>query len=380
MRLEEFLDKKSLYYDKIDYDIIKFSWGIVKEHIKLPFIIHIIGTNGKGSTGRLLASFLNQNGKKVLHYSSPHILKFNERIWINGSDSSDLQLNKAHEELQNILPKKYLEKLTYFEYTTLLGLLLSSGMDYLVLEAGLGGEFDATNVVKNNLTILTAVGLDHQSFLGDTIKDITLTKVRSCDNTLIVTEQSNSEVYEILDNEFKDKIKIIRVDQQSIELPCSFAQDLPGFLRSNLKTVVYTLHYLQEDAEKDFILPKLNGRYEKITSNITLDVGHNPLAANALAGQLKKDNKKIVLIYNSFKDKDYNGVLAILKPYIEKVLIISCEDQRILEKEQLTNSLEKLGMAYSDFEVSKMDKQKDYLVFGSFSVAESFLKETGFEK
>ena len=78
-----------------------------------------------------------------------------KRIWINGKDSTDLELDFGHEKLQNILSPELLDKLTYFEYTTLLGLLLSSERDYVVLEAGLGGEFDATNVVKNDLSVLT---------------------------------------------------------------------------------------------------------------------------------------------------------------------------------------------------------------------------------
>ena len=93
-----------------------------------------------------LASYLSKKSFKTVHYSSPHILKFNERIWLDGRDSSDLELEIAHKTLQDILDTYLLEKLTYFEYTTLLALVLSSSLDYLVLEAGLGGEFDATNV------------------------------------------------------------------------------------------------------------------------------------------------------------------------------------------------------------------------------------------
>ena len=131
------------------------SWNILKHHITLPYVIHIVGTNGKGSTGRYLAHILYEKKYKVLHYSSPHILEFNERIRINGKDSTNEQLESAHIKLQKILPINILNKLTYFEYTTLLAFVLSDSLDYLVLEAGLGGEFDATNVVKNNLSLFT---------------------------------------------------------------------------------------------------------------------------------------------------------------------------------------------------------------------------------
>lgn len=162
--LEEVLNHKTMYYDKIDFSIVKKSWDILSSQITLPFVIHIVGTNGKGSTGRFLAYYLNKKSFKTLHYSSPHILKFNERIWINAEDSSDEQLNFAHKKLQELLPLELLKLLTYFEYTTLLAIVLSDNLDYLVLEAGLGGEFDATNVVPNNLSLITTIDLDHQSF------------------------------------------------------------------------------------------------------------------------------------------------------------------------------------------------------------------------
>lgn len=175
--LTEFLELKTLYYDKIDFNTIKVAWEFLRLYVRLPYVIHIVGTNGKGSTGRFLAHHLHCLGYETLHYSSPHILKFNERIWINGNDVTNEALQNAHETLQEILPLYIIEKLTYFEYTTLLALLLSSKMDYLVLEAGLGGEFDATNVVINDLSLITAIDLDHQQFLGDTIKDIASTKL-----------------------------------------------------------------------------------------------------------------------------------------------------------------------------------------------------------
>ena len=142
VNLEEFLEHKTLYYDKIDFTVVKSSWQILSQKIKLPFVIHIVGTNGKGSTGRFLAHYLHKKDLKVLHYSSPHIVKFNERIWINGNDVKDEELEVAHKFLQDLYDVEILQKLTYFEYTTLLAFYLSKDFDYLVLEAGLGGEFE----------------------------------------------------------------------------------------------------------------------------------------------------------------------------------------------------------------------------------------------
>ncbi|RLA81211.1 MAG: bifunctional folylpolyglutamate synthase/dihydrofolate synthase [Epsilonproteobacteria bacterium] len=368
--LVKFLDKKTLYYDKIDYDVIAKSWSILKNYIKLPFVIHIIGTNGKGSTGRFLASFLNQQNKTVLHYSSPHILKFNERIWINGEDISDNKLNQAHSKLQEILPITLIKKLTYFEYTTLIALLLSSNMDYLVLEAGLGGEFDATNVVKNDFTVIPSIGLDHQDFLGDTIEEIATTKMRSCDNSFILGLDISQKVLDVKDDILKNKNEIF-IDK-NIELSDKHKQ-LPKYLQNNLLLSLRVLRYL-DFKDFNYKLPLLFGRFQKITQNITIDVGHNPLAAKVILQELKQNNKKIILVYNSYKDKDYTSVLNILKPIIKEVQIINCKDDRMVQKDILVEILNNLSINIKTFDIMNLSIENDYLIFGSFIVVEEFLK------
>ena len=371
MQLKEFLEHKTLYYDKIDYDIIKKSWAVLSTHIKLPYIIHIIGTNGKGSTGRFLSSFLSQSGFKTLHYSSPHIKEFNERIWLNGADIDNQILEEIHNIIFNILPQAYLDKLTYFEYTTLLALYASNDIDYLVLEAGLGGEFDATNVVDNDLTILTSIGMDHQNFLGNTIEEITLTKIKSCDKKILISEQKNQEVYQIVYDLFENKREIYETLKCNIDIS-TYQNKIPSYLLSNLKTALCALKILDIKII-DYELPKLFGRFEKIKSNIIIDVGHNPLAASAIAAELKKENKKIILIYNSFEDKDYKNVLDILKPYIEEIQIIKCDDKRIVNEKILIETIKKLQINYQEFKMSNLRNNKYYLVFGSFAVVENFL-------
>ena len=366
--LSSFLDNKTLFYKKIDYDVISQAWEIISSKVNLPYIIHIVGTNGKGSTGRYLASFLTQLDFKVLHYSSPHIIKFNERIWINGEDSSDEQLDFAHQKLQSLLPQDIIEKLTYFEYTTLLAFILSDSLDYLVLEAGLGGEFDATNVVKNDLTLVTTIGLDHTEFLGDTIVDIAKTKMRSCDKAYIIGKQVSPIEVEEARHEVLNKKEQLKF-QDNIELP-SQAQNLPKYLKSNLKLVLSALEYLNLN-KKDFKVPELFGRCQNISENITIDVGHNSLAATVLLRQFA--NKKITLVYNSYKDKDYNEVLQILKPILDEVNIIKCDDERMIESSELVSVCNTLSISVKKFE--KIDDNKQYLIFGSFKVVEEFLRE-----
>lgn len=374
--LGEVLNHKTMYYDKIDFSTVKNSWDIISKHINLPYAIHIVGTNGKGSTGRFLSHYLVKKNFKTLHYSSPHILKFNERIWINGKDSSDEELNYAHKKLQELLPIELLRILTYFEYTTLLAIILSDGLDYLVLEAGLGGEFDATNVVPNDLSLITTIDLDHQSFLGNTIEEIAITKMRSVDKKMLIGYQINQEVYACaievqkqLKSEFNKDI-IIQVVKEFDKY--SLNEKFATYLKTNLHLVIECLNELSIEIDLDiFDDVNLFGRCQKIAPNITIDVGHNPLAAKVLLKEF--ENKKINLIYNSYEDKDYKEVLTILKPIIKNIMILDIDDKRIVEKNNLLEICQSLNIIPTNFE--KIEENTEYLVFGSFLVVEKFLKE-----
>ncbi len=379
--LSEFLEYKTLYYDKIDFSIVNRSWEILSSKIKTPYVIHIVGTNGKGSTGRFLAHYLNKKDFKVLHYSSPHIVKFNERIWINGSDVSDEVLNTAHNFLQEIYDTELLKKLTYFEYTTLLALYLSKDMDYVVLEAGLGGEFDATNVIENNLSLITTIDLDHQSFLGNSVEEIAQTKMRSVDNKMIIGYQIHDEVYSSA-NEVKKQIKeqrntdinIIKVEDFNKYL---LNNNFASYLKRNIHLVLRCLEELNIEIDLSiFDDVKLFGRCQKIAPNVTIDVGHNPLAARALQNEFK--DRKITLIYNSYADKDYKEVLRILKPIINKIIIIPIEDKRIVDKNNLLEIIKELNIIQSNS--LEINKNEEYLVFGSFLVVEKFLTLIGFNE
>lgn len=179
MTLEKYLSEKPLYYDEIDYSRMPRVYEKIKSSLSLPKIIHIIGTNGKGTTGRFLASALHSIGFNTGHYTSPHILEFNERVWINGEDASYELLEKSHQELQNLLTTLDSDSLSYFEYTTLLAMIAFGECEYIVMEAGLGGEFDATAVFPKCLTIVTPIALDHEAFLGSNIQEIATTKLNA---------------------------------------------------------------------------------------------------------------------------------------------------------------------------------------------------------
>ncbi len=377
MNLDKFLENKPLFYDEIDYQRFPKIFHSIKHHFKIPKIIHLVGTNGKGTTGRFLATALFNLGYKVGHYTSPHIMKFNERVWLNGVDVSDETLQIEHIKLSNILDKNHLDELSYFEYTTLLAMKIFADYDYVVLEAGLGGEFDATAVFDKVLTLVTPIDIDHQAFLGDTIKEIATTKLNAIQNNAIIASQKHLEVYEIT-NKMSKKYNIKKIenildknDLKSIK-NISKKLNLVKYLENNLSLAICALKFLNiEYKESDFKNSKLFGRLSEINENILIDVGHNPLAATSILNQLKPN--KYILIYNSFKDKDYNQILSILKPIILNVEIIDIDGQRVESINKLQKVLNDLKIKYTKFKEVKPNKK--YLVFGSFSVVEQFMKE-----
>jgi len=377
-QLEAFLNTKSLHYDKIDYTAMPKIWESVKHYFSLPKIIHIIGTNGKGSTGRFLAEYLYRSGFSCGHFSSPHIKRFNERFWKNANEATDTLLEEAHKKLISILPKAFRESISYFEYSALLAAVLFEDCDYAIFEAGLGGEYDATNVFKKELSLVTAIGYDHEEYLGDSLKDIALTKLNSIEKYAILGEQKNKEVQEIAYLLAKKKgLKIFGykefLNEQEIKSIENFISDegFAHFFVQNLSLAMSSVKFLGFDIKVELLKGvEIFGRCQKIAPNITIDVGHNPLAALAIKKNFS--DKSVTLIYNSYKDKKFKKILSILKPIIKEVEVLPLDNKRALKYEQLSEVLNELSLKHSKF--SDVKKSKEYLVFGSFSVVEEFLK------
>ena len=376
--LEDFLFAKPLYYDEIDYTRMPRIYDKVKSNFTNPKIIHLIGTNGKGTTGRFLATALYSLGFNTGHYTSPHILEFNERIWKNGKNIDNDSLEKAHIELQSILSQDDSNALSYFEYTTLLSLLVYKECEYIVMEAGLGGEHDATAVFDKILTLVTPISFDHEAFLGDSIKAIAQTKLNAIQNNAILAAQKEQDVYSVSDILSKEKYIDIKKYNQMLDADdnkkiAKIAKNLKlsNYLVENLSHSISALKFLNiEYCEDDFTDARLFGRLTDFSDNIIIDVGHNPLAAEAIRDSLFPN--KYVLVYNSYKDKDYKKILEILKPIIQHVEIITIKDKRAETNARLKRTLNDLEIEYSTFK--SVNQNIKYLVFGSFSVVEAFIK------
>ena len=376
--LDNFLKNKPLFYKEIDRARMPNAFKFVQGAFKIPKIIHVVGTNGKGSTGRFLAQMLARN-HSVGHYTSPHIFEFRERFWINGAVASADALETAHERLIKILPPEVARSLSYFEYATLLCAALFEGCDFFVCEAGVGGEFDATNVFNKRLSVFTPIGFDHTALLGDTLEQIATTKFNAMADVALMNDDMSELCAGIarriaakkgatlkfasqnLTNDDKNEIKI-------------YAEKfgLPEFLRSNLtlsssafKELGFSLNLANLGALS------LGGRCEKIAPNVTIDVGHNEMAAQALVKRFA--GKKLNLIFNAFADKDIKAVLKAIKPIVKKTYIIEYETPgRELATAQVKEALHQLDMEFADFTDVRADEE--YLAFGSFYLVEAFLK------
>lgn len=376
MNFQKYLDAKPLYYDEIDYSRMPRVYEKIQHALKIPKIIHLIGTNGKGTTGRFLAAALFANGYSVGHYTSPHILEFNERVWVNGSNASNEKLQNAHEELQKLLSKEDADALSYFEYTTLLAMLIFKECEFVVMEAGLGGEHDATAVFPKILTLVTPIAYDHEAFLGTDIKQIATTKLNAIQKSAIIAKQPFGEVYDIAKS-LADK-NIIRVEELLDEedrkniLAIGEKLSLAPYLAQNLSLGIAALKFLGVSYQADdFTNARLFGRLSRIAENILVDVGHNALGASSIAEALSPE--KFTLIYNSYRDKNYKEILSLLKPLVLSVEIIEVANQRVEEIEKIQKALEDLNIKHTIFKEIK--EEQNYLVFGSFSVVEKFLKE-----
>ena len=358
------------------------AYAMLKPHIKQPLTIHVVGTNGKGSTGRIMATLLHEAGKRVGHFSSPHIMKFNERIWLEGEDSSDEQLEEAHEKLYAILGQEMSDALSYFEYTTLLAFVAMEELDVMVLEAGLGGEFDATNVCSKALSVITPIGLDHQDFLGDTIESIARTKLNSIDKKALIALQVYDEVYKVADEVAKEKgTTIYKVESEPFDelLTITEALGWADYLYENAKLATKALDILELSYKLESLKEvKLFGRFYPLLPNVTIDVGHNLLGAKALSRALKKKYKdeKVILVYNTLDDKDYESILLEFKESVKSVELIHISTQRAVKEENLKEVLDKLDITYRSFD--GIVNNENYFVFGSFYVVEAFLKKIEF--
>jgi dihydrofolate synthase/folylpolyglutamate synthase len=314
-------------------------------------IIHIAGTNGKGSTCNLLASVLQESGYKVGLFTSPHLVDFRERIRINevvipeNEVVSFVMANKKAFEAINA---------SFFEWSTALAFYYfeAQKVDVVVLETGLGGRLDSTNIVKPILTVITQIGIDHTQFLGDTLEKIATEKAGIIKRSIpCVVAFGNEEI----SNVFKDKAKEMSIDLKIVkEIPNENNTGLLGdYQRYNAATVLESCNVLLaqgflisnetiESGLKNVLKNTgFRGRWEKLQNNPTViaDIGHNLNGISQLVKQLSAERKKyneLHIVFGMVADKDLSAIVEIL-PKDVNYYLCSPKIQRALPVEDLVN-------------------------------------------
>ncbi|WP_104753329.1 folylpolyglutamate synthase/dihydrofolate synthase family protein [Helicobacter salomonis] len=351
--------------------------------------IQIIGTNGKGSTGRFITLLLEQAGLKVLHFTSPHLLSFRERFYTQGSIIPENALQEAHAHLHKYLHKLRLDShISYFEYATLLAVVLAQDCDLMVAEAGLGGALDSTTHLHARCALVcTPISLDHTDRLGSTLSEIAHTKLAAMgslepNTPIILAPQDPSVQMQAQEMATSHSLPLFLVNPPS-PTACIYANHYayPLFLAQNLQTALDSLEVLQLPHNPATIPPlDLRGRFEILESNLILDVVHNVGGAKVLKEALQQNFKdqKIHLVYNSYARKDVRSILECLRSVIARVWVFKVEDIQIMELEKLEDLLEKLHLAWEIFSWKKFYALKEenlWVVGGSFSVVGTFLRE-----
>jgi len=282
--------------------------------------IHIAGTNGKGSSANMIASVLKESNYKVGLYTSPHLIDFRERIKINGKKISKFYVIKFVNENFLFLKKN---KFSFFEITFALAISFFSRkeVDYAVIETGLGGRLDATNIIKPIVSLITNVGLDHQQFLGDSLEQIAYEKAGIIKkNTPIVISEFNKKTYPV----FK-KIAEKNYAKLFLAKKSNFSTDLNGDYQSlNIDGVVKTIEIIDKEIinngklKKGLLNVKKNmgfqGRWDVLGNNplVIADAAHNFNAILSVLNQLKKNSKKVHFIFGLSNDKKIENFTKIL--------------------------------------------------------------------
>ncbi len=333
--------------------------------------IHVAGTNGKGSTCAYLKSILSLK-YKVGFYTSPYVICFNERIEINDSYISDLDIVKYSNILYD-LSKRILEEdndiVTFFELTTLMCFMYfkDQKIDIAVIECGMGGLLDATNIINSEMQIITNVGYDHMQSLGNTLEEIAMHKLGIIRKDKLLITCYNNQLHQLFIDKSNDicELKEIKLEEDIANIKISqytefkvfntkFKVSLLGIHQAyNATLAIYAILRLNEfikdmdlfftikEIKRGLLNAKWPGRLEKIKDNplVYIDGAHNIDGINALINSLDviKKKKKVKIIFTALKDKAYLEMIDILKKKSDELIITTIDDQRAINLDEFAN-------------------------------------------
>ena len=376
--------------------------------------IHVAGTNGKGSCVEIVANILRVQGYKVGKFLSPHLIKYNERISINGENISDNEMKNLIEELKPVIDEYEANegsKITLFELETMMALLYfyRKNVDFVILETGLGGLYDCTNVITKPLvSIITSIGYDHMNILGDTLPKIAFQKagiVKPNSNTVIF--EQTPDVDDVFKNECMKKNNQLYIVRECDISNYKYDNNLQYFdykdmtgLAVNLKGMVQiknasicieAINVLRkngyeisdESVRKGLKTVIHRARMEKLSDKpfIVYDGAHNEPAMRNLKDmvQMYYSDLKRVYIVSILKSKDYRKMLKILAEDKEGKFIFTSgnDSDRYVDKGELYNCMREyanedricvMNLEDAIFSTKEFEENTVNLVVGSFYV------------
>ncbi|MET1255610.1 bifunctional folylpolyglutamate synthase/dihydrofolate synthase [Aliikangiella maris] len=370
-------------------------------------VIIVGGTNGKGSVVAALEALARINHLAVACYTSPHLIRFNERIRIDGDDVSDEQLVTAFEKIE-LVRQSLNVALTFFEFTTLAALWIVK-FQYpqtalLVLEVGLGGRLDAVNLVSSNVSVITTVAKDHTAWLGSTLFEIATEKAGIIKHNCqaLIGDQPTfdlvRQVCHIKESQYQ-QLQLVSTPNEQEQLQIDNSQFNPFQLLAQnvmLAKQAFELLFADKNSSLSDFLPKIKiqGRFQRISNGITtlVDVAHNPQAVTRLLSQLNLSRQsgelpagRIFAICGMMADKAIAEVLQVLDPFIHQWIFCDLNLPRAISSKDLyalyvkhhmqerANRAQSVAEAYQ-MVLTQADKNDLVLVFGSFITVADMIK------
>ncbi|MDG6246758.1 bifunctional tetrahydrofolate synthase/dihydrofolate synthase [Glaesserella parasuis] len=379
-----------------------------------PYVITVAGTNGKGSTCKLLEIALLKAGLKVGVYSSPHLIHYNERVRIQGQAVGNADLIATFDYIE----QHKSASLTYFEFGTLaaLDLFRKAKVDVAILEVGLGGRLDATNIVDPDFAVITSIDIDHVEFLGDNREAIGREKAGIFRPNIPVVIGESDCPQSILDHakelqchvfrrdiDWKFSVESDRLQWQSKTK--SLTVPLPKIPQPNCATALAVLTQLPFELSDEILVQavaeaQMTARFQLLgeqdfatfsqnrpLAQVIIDVGHNPHAARYLADRLAEwiqSNRKIYAVFSALVDKDLSGIVEPLEELIDEWHCAGLQGYRgqsgtEVKSKLLTALPNAKAVAYENvIEASQVlfetaNEQDIILVFGSFHTVADFV-------
>ncbi len=323
---------------------------LLREYLAFPdhgvTVIHVAGTNGKGSTCAMIDSIARACGRRSGLFTSPHLVDFRERVRVSGVEIPGEECAGMLTELRGICEAMETHP-TFFEITLALAMrrFRECGCELIVLETGMGGRLDATTAVPADVCVITPIGLDHTQWLGGTLAEIAREKAGIfVEGKPAVSAPQEAEAAAVLEKEANRT----RAPLEFVTEPLSgYTVALPGeHQRWNAALAVAAAHRaglpLREDVLR-YGLERVSwpGRFERIRPGVVLDGAHNPHAAKVLADTWRAEfgETKAALVFGAVAEKDIRGILDSLAPLAERIFICPVDTPRALPPEEIAACL-----------------------------------------